>query len=133
MSDDPGQYDQGTLGDHLRAYFSSGLSSSRRIRDALLPACLAHARVTRSQLVQEFLDRGLATDQAAAGRFISLISSQLGMAKNNFLRQVIGYEYPEFHWQKDNYHIRDGYRDLVKAILAKSSVKESRGRDEAAV
>lgn len=133
MSDEPGQYDEAKLREHLRAYLSSGLSSSRRIRDALLPACLAHERVTRSQLVQEFLKRGLATDQAAAGRFISLISSQLGMAKNDFLRQVIGYEYPEFHWQKDNYHIRNGYRDLVEALLAETSRKTGAGVDEPAV
>lgn len=133
MSDDPGQYDEGKLRENLRDYLASGLSSSRRIRDVLLPACLAHERVTRSQLVQEFLNRGLASDQAAAGRFISLISSQLGMAKNDFLRQVIGYEYPEFHWQKDNYHIRNGYRELVEALLAEASKEENAGVDEAPV
>ena len=52
-----------------------------------------------------------------AGRFVSLISNQLGMAKNDFLRQVIGYEYPEYQWQKDNYHIRDGYRSMVESVL----------------
>jgi len=133
MSDEPGHYDEAKLREHLRAYLSSGLSSSRRIRDALLPACLAHKQVTRSQLIQEFLKRGLATDQAAAGRFISLISSQLGMAKNDFLRQVIGYEYPEFHWRKDNYHIRNGYRDLVQVLLAETAGEAAAGVDEAAV
>jgi hypothetical protein len=29
------------------------------------------------------------------------------MAKNDFLRQVIGYEYPNYPWEKDNYSIRD--------------------------
>lgn len=133
MSDEPGQYDDGKLREKLRDYLASGLSSSLRIRDVLLPECLAHERVTRSQLVEEFLNRGLASDQAAAGRFIAKISTQLGMAKNDFLRQVIGYEYPEFQWQKDNYHIRNGYRELVEALLSEASKGGNAGVEEAAV
>ena len=30
----------------------------------------------------------------------------MGMEKNDFLRQVIGYEYPTNEWEKDNYFIR---------------------------
>jgi hypothetical protein len=133
MSDEPGHYDDTKLRELLRDYLSSGRSSARRIRDVLLPACLAKEHVTRSELVEEFLRRNLAPDQRAAGQYISLISSQLGMAKNDFLRQVIGYEYPEFHWQKDNYHIRQGYREVVQAVLAEAGKEASRGVDGADV
>jgi hypothetical protein len=41
------------------------------------------------------------------------------MEKNDFLRQVISYEYPNPNnpWQKDNYGVRDDYRELVKEVL----------------
>jgi hypothetical protein len=125
MSDEPGQYGETELRERLYDYLSSNLWSSRRIREILLPACLEQGRVTREQLVQEFLKRGAADDAAMAGRFVSLISLQLGMAKNGFLRQAIGYEYPEFPWQKDNYQIRDGYRDLIKGLLTELKPQKS--------
>ena len=43
------------------------------------------------------------------------------MQKNDFLRQVIGYEYPNYPWEKDNYFIRSEYQHLVREILAESS------------
>lgn len=121
MSDEPGEYDKGQVEELLRAYLSSQLVSSRRMREILLPCCLASTQVTRDQLVQEFLNRGQAPDAAAAGRFVSLISLQLGMAKNDYLRQVIGYDYPDHDWQKDNYHIRNGYRPMVEELLTELS------------
>lgn len=42
----------------------------------------------------------------------------MGMRKNDFLRQVIAYEYPNYPWEKDNYHVRPEYQHLVKEILA---------------
>jgi hypothetical protein len=41
----------------------------------------------------------------------------MGMAKNDFLRQIIAYEYPNFTWEKDNFSIRKQYRELVKQVL----------------
>jgi len=118
MSDDPGQYEPLKLRDLLRSYLNSNLYSAQRIRDVLLPACLAHGRVSRAKLVEEILKNGETRDPSTAGRFVSLISSQLGMAKNDFLRQVLAYEYPEYKWQKDNYSIRTEYRQLVEETLA---------------
>ena len=46
-----------------------------------------------------------------------------GMAKNDFLRQVIAYEYPRRPWEKDNFAIRPEYQDLVKEVLAEVSGK----------
>jgi hypothetical protein len=39
------------------------------------------------------------------------------MKKNDFLRQVVAYEYPRHPWEKDNFSIREQYRDLVKEVL----------------
>jgi hypothetical protein len=129
MSDDPGDYDDEELEPHLTKYLSSGLWSARRIRDILLPACLSKGTITRSQLVQEFVNKGLTSDQASIGRFISLMSGQFGMAKNDFLRQAIGYSYPEYPWQKDNYFVRDEYKEMVARVLAETTPEE----DEALV
>ena len=129
MSDEPGDYEDDELEGLLTKYLSSGLWSARRIRDVLLPACLKKGMITRAQLVQEFMDKGLNADQASIGRFISLISVQLGMAKNDFLRQAIGYSYPEHQWQKDNYFIRDQNKDMVARVLAETTpeVEEALG------
>jgi len=45
------------------------------------------------------------------------MSNQLGQTKKDFLRQIIHYEYPKYHWEKDNFSIRPEYKDLVKEIL----------------
>ena len=124
MSDEPGDYEDDELEGLLTKYLSSGLWSARRIRDVLLPACLKKGMITRAQLVLEFMDKGLNADQAGIGRFISLISSQFGMAKNDFLRQAIGYSYPENPWQKDNYFIRDEYKEMIARVLAETTPDE---------
>lgn len=54
----------------------------------------------------EMIDRGEPQAHGYAGQFISLISGQIGQAKNDFLRRVIAYEYPDDEWQKYNYRIR---------------------------
>ena len=83
----------------------------------LLPVCLEHDAVTRDQLRREFVERGEAESVRDAGYFLSLISSQIGHQKNDFLRQVIGYGYPNYPWEKDNYRIQEGYRELVGEVL----------------
>ncbi len=117
MSDEPGEYDEETLRALFSAYLTSGLYSAERIKNVLLPSCLDQERVSRGALIEAILRSGETDDPSTAGRFVSLISNQLGMAKNDHLRQVIGYDYPEHHWQKDNYHIRKEYRALVESVL----------------
>lgn len=121
MSDEPGNYDDDALRELVRDYLDSNLWSATRMKEVLLPACLDHPVVTRQQLTDEFVRRDHADDHVQAGRFISLISSQLSMEKNDYLRQVIEYEYPDYVWQKDNYRIRDGYRDLVRSLVGPES------------
>ncbi|MCB9153894.1 MAG: DUF91 domain-containing protein [Caldilineae bacterium] len=117
MSDDPGEYEEEELAKQLRQYLRKDMFSAKRIRRVLLPVCLKRGRVTREQLKQDFVTYGEAESVRDAGYFLSLISQQVGMAKNDFLRQIIGYEYPNYSWEKDNYHIREGQETLVRNIL----------------
>ena len=66
---------------------------------------------------KEFVKTGEAPDESQAGYFIALISSQLGHAKKDFLKQIISYEYPDNSWTKDNFKIRDGYRELIEELI----------------
>ena len=123
MSDEPGQYEHDGLRSLLVKYLSQTMVSARRIRNVLLPACLAHEKAQRELLKTELVRLGEAEDTTSAGYSLTPISSQTGMEKNDFLRQVIGYDYPNYPWEKDNYYIRDGYRELVKGILAELGVQ----------
>lgn len=117
MSDEAGEYDLDKLKELLKSYFVKGNHSSNRIKSVLIPALLKKNRLTRNQLKKEFVKTGEAPDESQAGYFIALISSQLGHAKKDFLRQTISYEYPDNSWTKDNFEIRDGYRDLLEELL----------------
>ena len=101
----------------MKNYLSQNLYSSRRIRDVLLPVCLENTHISRDKLKEEFVKQGEASDLSNAGYFLSLISSQVGQKKNDYLRQIIGYEYPNYPWEKDNYQIREGYKELVENLL----------------
>jgi hypothetical protein len=122
MSDEPGNYEEDELRELLACYLSQDMISARRIRDVLLPVCLASEKVQREQLKEEFVRRGAAEDRTKAGYYLTVISGQIGMEKNDFLRQVIGYEYPTYSWEKDNYFIRSEYQDLVKDVLRQLDV-----------
>jgi hypothetical protein len=128
MSDEPGTYDHDKLRQLLAKYLSQNLVTAQRIRDILLPACLEKPRLTRDELKQEFLRRNPGVEPAKAGFALSVISGQMGMTKNDFLRQVIGYEYPSYEWEKDNYFIRPEYRQLVQDVL--KAVRDESTRKE---
>jgi len=116
-SDEPGEYEEDKLRKLLIDYLSKNMVSARRIREVLLPVCLDFSKVKREQLKEEFVKRGSAEDTTLAGYYLTLVSGQVGREKNDFLRQIIGYEYPTNSWEKDNYHIREGYNHFVKDIL----------------
>lgn len=120
MSDEPGNYDRDELKNLLSQYLSQNMYSAKRIKNVLLPVCIKSGKVTREQLKDDFVTYGEAESVRDAGYFLALISNQIGMAKNDFLRQVIGYEYPNPSnpWEKDNYHIQEGYEDLVEEVLS---------------
>lgn len=117
MSDEPGEYELDKLKDLLRNYFRRANYSSNRIKNVLLPALLKKNVLTRDQLKKEFVRTEEAPDESQAGYFIALISNQLGHAKKDYLRQIIHYEYPDNHWTKDNFKLRDGYKDLATELL----------------
>lgn len=116
-SDEPGEYDPETLEDKLKQYLSKNLYSSQRIRDYFLPILVEKGRITRDLLRKEFVDRKAAPDESQAGYFLSLISNQLGHKWKDYLRQVVHYEYPNHPWEKDNFQIREPYKELVIRVL----------------
>jgi hypothetical protein len=123
MSDEAGTHSPSTLKQHLLDYLSRDRVTNQRMRDILFPALLKTKTITRDQLKKAFIDFDSKYDESKIGYFLSLVSSQLGMTKNDFLRQVVAYEYPRHHWEKDNFSIREQYRDLVKEVLAELSKK----------
>lgn len=60
---------------------------------------------------------GFDHDKSKVGYYLTLVSSQLGMTKNDFLRQIVSYEYPRRKWKKDNFSIKKKCRSLVKKVL----------------
>lgn len=118
MSDVPGNYPEVELRQKVTQYLLSSLWSSQRLRKVVIPVLLRDGKATREQLKEEFVEVGMADNVNQAGSFLSLISQQLGMAKNDFLRQVIRYElHPNHPWLKEVYYIKDEYRELVGEIL----------------
>lgn len=117
MSDEPGAYDEDELRQMLKQYLSQDMKTPRRIRDILLPMALEQKRVQRDQLKEAFVEHGIAEEFNKAGLQVTGISQQMGLEKNAFLRQAIGYEYPNNPWEKDNYFIRDEYRETVRQVL----------------
>jgi hypothetical protein len=85
--------------------------------DILFPTILKTKLLTRDQLKKAFVEFDPSYDESKVGYYLTLVSSQLGMKKNDFLRQVVAYEYPRHRWEKDNFSIREQYRDLVKEVL----------------
>ncbi len=118
MSNEPGNYPRDVLAERLKKYLSQRLWSARRMRKVLFPVLIREGKATRAQLREEMVKAGEAENAAQAGSFMSLVSGQLGMSKNDFLRQVVGYEIdPDHPWLKETYFIRPEYQDLVKEVL----------------
>ncbi len=124
MSDVPGKYEEQQLKKLLIEYLTRENVTNQRIREVLLPVCLQKETVTREELKSKYLEVE-PTKETNVGYYLTAVSSQLGMTKNDFLRQVLSYEYPRYHWEKDNFSIRKEYRILVKQILEEiRNVKE---------
>jgi len=117
MSDKPGDFEEDELKELLSSYLSQDMKSARRIRNVLIPECLKHEVVTREELKRAFIEYNEPNAEKNAGYFMSLISQQIGMEKNSFLRQIISYDYPNYSWEKDNYRINEEYRNLVQNLI----------------
>lgn len=116
-SEKPGEYENEELKNLLKKYLSGTRYSAKRMRDYFLPQLLENERVTRDQMRTWFVKQNAAEDHRQAGYFLSLISNQLGNKANDYLRQVVTYEYPNYSWEKDNFSLRPEYRELVKNLL----------------
>lgn len=117
MSNEPGTYDMENLKQLLLKYLSNQNITNQRIRDILLPLCLKKEVVTRDELKREFMNNDPKVDESKAGLQLSSVSTQLGMAKNDFLRQIMSYENPNYEWEKDNFAIKEEYKAFVKEVL----------------
>ncbi len=117
MSDEPGNYDDDKLKQLLVDYLSRDQITIQRIRNILIPACLEKGVVTREQLKNAISKNDVSVEGSKVGYYLTVISSQLGMKKNDFLRQVIKYEYPNNPWEKDNYQIRENRQGFIKEVL----------------
>ncbi len=125
-SDEPGTYDEKNLEEKLVGYLTKNLWSAQRMRDYVLPILLEKGQVTRDFLRKEFVKRGVAPDESQAGYYLSLISGQLGYKWNDYLRQIISYSYPNHPWEKDNFNIRDEYRELIRKVLENIKTKKQK-------
>ncbi|MCL0106472.1 endonuclease NucS [Peptococcaceae bacterium] len=118
MSDEPGKYNEDELKDLLINYLLENRATPRRIREILLPLCLKHNIVSREMIKKELLKRGEAEDDRRAGIILTTISREIGIAKRDYLRQIIQYEKdPSKPWEKENYRLVEDYKGLVKSVL----------------
>lgn len=118
-SDAPGTYADDELRELLSKYLSTSSPVPKWIREVLLPAILDQPVFTRDELIKKLIEREEAEDAGAAGTRVTTISTALGRARNDFLRQIVLYDKPE-PWSKDNFRLRDErYRSLVDAVLKK--------------
>jgi hypothetical protein len=121
MSDEPGSYEDNELYEKLKIYLSRSSKTNQRIREVLFPACLNQPLVTREDLKKRYLEYDPSADESKVGYYLTPISSQLGMKKNDFLRQIIRYEYPRNSWEKDNFQIDEKYRKIAETLLSELS------------
>jgi hypothetical protein len=117
MSDAPGEHDATRLRELLSDYLSRDRVTNQRMRDILFPELLKTRVLTRAQLKRAFVEFDPTYDESKIGNYLSLVSLQLGLKKNDFLRQVVGYEYPRHKWEKDNFSIPQRYRHCVQGVL----------------
>jgi len=134
MSDEPGTYPPDKLKKLLREYLSRQRVTNQRLRDVLLPVLLKRNSLTREQLKKELLEYDTTLDASKVGYHLTTMSSQLGMKKNDFLRQVVAYEYPNYAWEKDNFSIREEFKDLVREVIdelkGKTGANKAMGSDK---
>lgn len=117
-SDEPGTYDEATLTAKL-GYLSRKQVTNQRILEVFLPILLSKKTVTRTELKAEYQKQVPEGEVSKVGYYMAMISGQLGRDGNDFLRQVIAYEYPNHTWEKDNLSLREEYRQLARDIVTK--------------
>ncbi len=84
-------------------------------------------KLSRLQLQQEVIKSKYNIDPAKTGYNLAHISTQLSLNYNDFLRQIIAYEYLPYSREKDNYCLREDYKDLVEEVLEELKKPSSAG------
>jgi hypothetical protein len=125
MSDEAGTHELSRLKMLLTNYLSRQNVTNQRMRNILFPALLNANVLKRDDLKKAFVSFDPQYADSNVGLYLTLVSSQLGMKKNDFLRQVVSYEYPRHRWEKDNFVLRAEYRNLVKEVLDELKAKEA--------
>ena len=125
-SDEPGTYDEATLTAKLTSYLSRNRVTNERTLQVFLPILLTKKTLTRVELKAEYQKQVPEDEVSKVGYYISMISGQVSRKANDFLRQVISYGYPNHTWEKDNFALREEYRNLVKEIVEKLNNSEAR-------
>ena len=115
MSDEPGTYSDEELSTRLENYLSENRSTPKRIKKILIPLCLENEIVNRDILKKELIRQNEAIDDTQAGKVLATISREIGIKKRYYLRQILKYERPN-PWEKDNYSIRDEYKEIVRSL-----------------
>ncbi|MCG6146578.1 endonuclease NucS domain-containing protein [Leptospira bandrabouensis] len=116
-SDEPGNYDDKVLKEKLINYFSDNRKIFQAIKTVILPLCLNNKIVTRDMIKEEIVNQGISPDKGKSFTIVSNISTQMSLEKNDFLRQVISYSYPNNFWEKDNYMINEKYRSIIQELV----------------
>lgn len=117
-TDEPGHYETEELKPLLQNYLAENRKTPQRIKGILLPLCLKNDIVTREMLKKEFVKKENVSDEGKAGLILTTISREIGIVSRDYLRQIIEYERPN-PWEKDNYRIKEEYKDLIKDLLQK--------------
>ncbi|MDH5186674.1 MAG: endonuclease NucS [candidate division WOR-3 bacterium] len=123
MSDEPGRYENDELKIRLKNYLSEDRDTPRRIKEILLPLCLEHEPVKRSEIIDKLVKNGEAKDEGQAGRILTTISRELGIKQRDYLRQVIHYEKPN-PWEKENYKIEEKYKSIIKDLFTELKISK---------
>lgn len=129
MSDEPGTHEPEVLKNKLLGYLNDKKVTNQRIKDVLLPALFQKNILTRKQLKKDLLKYDPTLDPSKVGYHLTVMSSQLGMRKNDFLRQIIKYEYPTYTWEKDNFSLREEHKNLVQIVLNEINKNEGVCKD----
>jgi hypothetical protein len=88
-------------------------------------------RFGREEVKKRLFERGVGKDIGQSGRYLSNLSQFLTKKSNPHLRRVIeftsGGEQGE---TKDDYRVRDEYRDLIRRLLEESRQRQKSGQGE---
>jgi uncharacterized protein YifN (PemK superfamily) len=107
--------------DELIKYLSRTERVPTVLREILLPLCLKHGVVSREMIKEELVVRKMAQNLGQAGLVLSTVSKAIG--ENELLESIIAYD--KFKpWKKDNFRLKEEYKEMVHAVIEELKRKE---------